>query len=251
MRDFHATIQEWQANQIFAFGTSALRNATNAKQVTDAIWNASGISITIIDGEQEAEYIYYGVRTAVPLESEPSLIVDIGGGSVEFIIANATEIFWKKSIEIGAQRLLEQFHKHDPITPEEIKLLENHFNSTLVQVKDKLIQWIPRTLVGSSGTFDTLSEIYALEQGIQIKEFDAETPLTLEAFQKIHTLLIAKNREERMNIRGMIEMRVDMIVVASCLIHYLLEIHPFEKIRVSSYSLKEGVLSQLNSKETN
>ena len=72
-----------------------------------------------------------------------------------------------------------------------------------------------------------------------------ETPLTIEGFMSIHAELILKNRADRLKIPGMIEMRVDMIVVASCLIKYLVDHFVFRTVRVSSYSLKEGVLARL------
>ena len=72
---------------------------------------------------EEAEYIYKGTRAAIKMGSEKSLIMDIGGGSVEFIIGNEKEIFWSHSFEIGGQRLLEKFQKHDPITKEEVESL--------------------------------------------------------------------------------------------------------------------------------
>ena len=72
-----------------------------------------------------------------------------------------------------------------------------------------------------------------------------ESPLTIKSFYEIHKEIIERNRDERLKMVGMIEMRVDMIVVASSLIQYLLETFPIAQIRVSSYSLKEGVLSTL------
>ena len=74
---------------------------------------------------------------------------------------------------------------------------------------------------------------------------EIETPLSLEGFYEIYRELLLKNREQRMQIPGMIEMRVDMIVVACCLIRYILEHHTFQRIRVSTYSLEEGVLASL------
>ena len=74
---------------------------------------------------------------------------------------------------------------------------------------------------------------------------EIETALSLEGFHEIYADLLTKNRKERMEIPGMIEMRVDMIVVACCMINYLLRMHPFNRIRVSTYALKEGVLAWL------
>ena len=241
--DFQTTLKEMGVEKVMAFGTSALRSANNGNEVIQKIKNATGIETKIISGEEEAELIYLGVRAAVKLGKEKSLIVDIGGGSVEFIIGNDQEIFWKHSFDIGAQRLLEKFQKHDPISSEEIKMLDQFFDSSLQPLLTQLGVHLPKTLVGSSGTFDTLSDIYCSRNNIQ--QQSPETPLTIVAFYEIFEELIVKNRPERMKIVGMIEMRVDMIVVACCLIDFLLKRHSFSAIRVSSYSLKEGVLATL------
>jgi exopolyphosphatase/guanosine-5'-triphosphate,3'-diphosphate pyrophosphatase len=172
----------------------------------------------------------------------PSLIVDIGGGSVELIIADQETIFWKRSVDIGGQRMLEHYHRHDPMLPGELQDLEQHYKASLQDLGEAVTQWKPRTLVGSSGTFDTLSEIHCLHERIPYRSTDSETPLTVEACQRIHQELLTRDRVARMLIPGMIEMRVDMIVVASCLIKYLLEAFGFSSIRVSTYSLKEGVI---------
>lgn len=241
--DFQTTLKEMGVEKVMAFGTSALRSSNNGNEVIQKIKNATGIETKIISGEEEAELIYLGVRAAVKLGKEKSLIVDIGGGSVEFIIGNDQEIFWKHSFDIGAQRLLEKFQKHDPISSEEIKMLDQFFDSSLQPLLTQLRVHLPKTLVGSSGTFDTLSDIYCSRNNIQ--QQSPEAPLTIVAFYEIFEELIVKNRPQRMKIAGMIEMRVDMIVVACCLIDFLLKRHSFSAIRVSSYSLKEGVLATL------
>ena len=243
---FKKKIDSLLIDTVFAFGTSALRNAENKEEVIAKIKSETGIDITVISGDQEAEFIYLGVRSAVSLGREKSLIVDIGGGSVEFIIGDEENIYWKKSIEIGAQRLLEQFHKSDPITAAEIDELDNHFTNALAPLFEAIRAYQPRTLVGSSGTFDTLSDIFCLQENIFKNDDDRETPLSLKGFEMIYTELIQKNRHERLAIPGMIEMRVDMIVVACCLIRFILRHHVFTDIRVSSYSLKEGALVQVS-----
>jgi exopolyphosphatase / guanosine-5'-triphosphate,3'-diphosphate pyrophosphatase len=245
IRNFKKTLDQWNVTRVQAFGTSALRNAKNGRDVIQKIKSETGIEINLISGDQEAEYIYYGVRSAMDLGLSTSLIIDIGGGSVEFIIGNRNEIFWKQSFEIGAQRLLELYHKHDPILEKEINQLIIHFEKSLEPLEVAIREFDPVTLVGSSGTFDTLSEIYCHKKSILISRDDGETPLTIPDFKKIYYELLSKNRMERMLIPGMIEMRVDMIVVGSCLVNYLIEKYKFPNIRVSTYSLKEGVLTTL------
>ncbi len=245
LQGFRATLDLERVEKVQALGTSALRSATNGGAVIDAIKEETGIHVKIITGEAEAEYIYFGVRAAMDLGTSASLVVDIGGGSVEFIIADRERIFWKASYNIGAQRMLERYHGHDPILPSERDDLQAHYHEVLMSLQKAMSEFRPSVLVGSSGTFDTLSEIYCLRNQLPFRFEQPETPLTVEAFREIHAELISKDRSDRMKIPGMIEMRVDMIVVASCLIQYLIDHYDFQKIRVSSFSLKEGVLAKI------
>jgi len=245
MQSFRNIIDERKINKIFAFGTSALRNARNGAEVVARIKELTNIEVSIISGDHEADYIYQGIKSALHLEDEKSLIIDIGGGSVEFIIGDDRAIDWKISLEIGAQRLLEKFQKNDPIIPAEIAALDKYFDEKLVDVFKAIDRFQPKVLVGSSGTFDTLSDIFCIQHDIHKSPEEIETPLSLEGFHEIYRELLQKNRAERMRIPGMIEMRVDMIVVACCLIRYILEHHAFNRIRVSTYALKEGVLASI------
>jgi exopolyphosphatase / guanosine-5'-triphosphate,3'-diphosphate pyrophosphatase len=250
MQSFKNKIDKQHIDHVYAFGTSALRNARNCEEVISKIRMLTGIEVSVISGDREAEFIFYGVRSALNIGLEKVLIIDIGGGSVEFIIANNNTIFWKKSFETGAQRLLENFQKNDPVSQDEIDILNTYFEEALQPLFHELDKHQPRALIGSSGTFDTLSDIFCINHGISKSPNDSETPLSISGFFEIYNDLITKNREQRMQTPGMIEMRVDMIVVACCLIRYILERHPFEWIRVSRYALKEGVLAWLNQEKT-
>lgn len=158
---FREKLDEFEVNETNtrAFGTSAIRNATNKEDFCSQIQQETGISITVIDGNREAEYIYYGVRYGTDLGDYPSLIMDIGGGSVEFIIGNQSQIFWKQSFEVGGQRLMEKFMRNDPLSQGDRRSLYNHFEENLIPLANAVHQYAPNKLVGSSGTFDTLIDI--------------------------------------------------------------------------------------------
>lgn len=245
MRTFRQRLDALGVTRFRAIGTSALRSAQNGPDVAQKIFKETGIPVEVISGEQEALYIYYGVRSAVPLGNLPALIIDIGGGSVEFILADDRTVHWKASLDIGAQRMMELYQRHDPITREELDALSVHYTQTLAPLAAAVEQWKPTTLVGSSGTFDTLSEMYCARAGIPYQPDAPESPLTVKAFWEIHADLVTRDRAARMRLPGMIDLRVDMIVVASALVAFLLDRHGFPEIRVSSYSLKEGVLAAL------
>ena len=239
---FKGVIDSLNVDDVQATATSAIRNAKNGGELTLRIQELTGIEVRIISGLEEAELIYFGVQQAMQIGHQPSLIMDIGGGSIEFIIGTSNKILWKESFEIGGQRLLERFHKHDPITDLEVHSLNHYLDSELQELARQAEKYNPSTLIGSSGTFDTLSDIY-LKSLHQSKNEDAsEYPLTYEAFQEIYELLVTKDREQRLAIPGMIPMRVDMIVVAVILVRYVLERLGLRAMRVSAYALKEGVL---------
>jgi exopolyphosphatase / guanosine-5'-triphosphate,3'-diphosphate pyrophosphatase len=244
---FKTIIDQHHAASVFAFGTSALRNAKNAGEVVSTIREKTGIDVSIISGDREAELIFMGVQSALDLGTEKSLVMDIGGGSVEFIIGNNIDVFWKESFEIGGQRLLEKFTLSDPITNDDIQALNRYFDNSLGSLHDALRQYHPTALVGAAGSFDTLSDVYCIRHGIKKNDHNSETPLTLRGFYEVSEDLLMKNRRDRSLTPGMIDMRVDMIVVACCMVRSLLENHPFEIIRASRYALKEGVLRFLSS----
>jgi exopolyphosphatase/guanosine-5'-triphosphate,3'-diphosphate pyrophosphatase len=243
---FKETSDKFGVTEIYATATSAIRNARNGYQLVKDIKTRTNIDVNIISGEREAELIYLGVKSAMELGKSTSLVVDIGGGSVEFILCNNDTIFWKGSFEIGAQRLLDMFHKSDPISTEDTQSLVDYLDEKLIPLKEAAIQFKPVTLIGASGTFDTLVDIDTIKKGLDFSiEDEKEYTLLVDEFEKIFFDIISKNKEDRLRIPGMIEMRVDMIVVACSLIFFVISRFSIQKIRVSSYALKEGVLNKV------
>ncbi|WP_026953339.1 Ppx/GppA phosphatase family protein [Algoriphagus mannitolivorans] len=245
LKHFKNLIDGEQIDQVFAFATSAVRNAENGQDFVSKVKEDIGIDIHVISGEEEAQLIYEGISLSGSLNGHVNLMMDIGGGSVEFIIGTSQEVLWKRSFEIGGQRLLDAYHYHDPILPEEVEKLEAYCEEKLQPLLDAIRRYQPTGLVGASGTFDTLTDIY-FESMLQCKLTGQHVfELPREDFEKIFKMLISKNREERLKIPGMIAMRVDMIVVASCLIEFILRYVPVNEIICSHYSLKEGAVSRL------
>lgn len=241
---FKEIIQENKITRVYALGTSAIRNARNGKAFINEVSEKTGINITVISGEKEAEVIYEGVKFAFDIGTEPSVIMDIGGGSVEFIICNNEKVLWVGSFEIGGQRLLDMFHRTDPIAPVEIQRMINYLEEKLIPLFEATKEFNPLTIIGASGAFDTLCEIDVIEKGIDFSMNEAlEYDLSINDFDKICFAILNKSRDERLRIPGMIEMRVDMIVVSCILIQYVAFKAKCKNIRVCPYALKEGALS--------
>ncbi|RRB02184.1 Ppx/GppA phosphatase family protein [Larkinella rosea] len=248
LRYFRTIIDQHQlpVEQVVAIGTSAIRNAGNQLAFIERIQQETGIVIRSISGDEEAGYIYAGVRAAGTLDDQMALVVDIGGGSVEFILCTKKRIYWKQSFEIGGQRLLERFMETDPISPSAVSRLNRFFQEQLLPLTNAVHQYAPVVLVGSSGSFDTLIDLQFMHEKGQLPDANRTAfDLSVSEFYRSYEQLLTRNHAERMQLPGMIELRVDMIVVGVCLIDYVLRAYGIRQIRVSTYSLKEGVLADL------
>ncbi|WP_420387872.1 exopolyphosphatase [Roseivirga sp.] len=245
---FKTVLNQFHVDDVTGVATSAIRNAANGQELLDKIYDSTQIEIQIIDGDKEAELIFEGVRAADAVGSDTQLVMDIGGGSVEFIIGNESDIYWKQSFEIGAQRLLDKFHKHDPMPPGSVTAMFEWLDEELADLKEAVKTHQPKGLIGCSGTFDTLTEIYFKESKQDRPVHPKVFELPMKAYRDIHRELLTKDKPARLAIPGMVSMRVDMIVVASCLISYVSDLIPTEYITACTYALKEGVLYSIEHK---
>ena len=235
---------------VAVYGTSAIRVAQNQQAFVERVAAETGLRVRVISGDEEAGLIYRGVRSsgAIPA-GETVMVMDIGGGSVEFIIAGRDgdddRVFWKQSFEIGGQRLMERFMgEADVISSPAVGRLHTYLQEQLLPLTNAVHQYQPTVLVGSSGSFDTLVDMYYHEQtGTWPPADKVAFELPLADFYHFYQLLIERNHAQRMALPGMIELRVDMIVVAVCLIDFVLRSHGLNRITVSTYALKEGALN--------
>lgn len=245
LEHYQSVILAYDVQKTRAIATSAFRNAVNGYEFALSIKDKLGFEVEIISGDDEALFIFQGVKLASSLDQKKALIVDIGGGSVEFIIGIYGQNVWQRSFEIGGQRLLDMFHQTDPIPLQNVELLKSFLNTKLKALFEAIETHQPDFLVGSSGSFDTLAEIFQKETSPDFNiENEKTSILPQEVFQSIYESILPKNKAERLMIPGMIALRADMIVVACVLIDTLLKKMPNNPILVSTFALKEGVLKQ-------
>lgn len=243
MRNYAAVIQSLDTMRVLAFATSAVRNAANGKEFTEAVKAQTGIHIEIISGSREAEFIYKGVKQAVQLHRTPSLIMDIGGGSTEFIIADDEGIRWKHSFEVGAARLLDTFTPSDPLTAAEHEAISQFLGHALQPLFEAARIHKPHELIGASGSFDSLAEMVAWEFHTPAAiEGVSDYTFNLSEVDFIHRRLLQSTKTERLEMKGLVAMRVDMIVVSTLLVETVLRQLGLTHMRLSTYALKEGAL---------
>ena len=244
--DFKTELSRFKINpkDCTALGTSVFRNANNQIPVIDFLKTETGIEIEVISGEEEASLIFNGVlQSGAVLDSADHLILDIGGGSVEFIFCRGKTMIWKKSFEIGGLRLIEKFQKMEPVTTRNIQLILQYLESEL----EPLIQMIenekPEILVGCSGSFDTLIEMKFGYNGLSLPDVEANPfyELNLEDFTFLKQKLLNTTTEQRLKMPGMIPLRAEMIVVATILIDFVIQKMTNPRIHTSTFAMKEGL----------
>jgi exopolyphosphatase/guanosine-5'-triphosphate,3'-diphosphate pyrophosphatase len=243
---FKKTLLKHNAIEVYCFATSAVREASNQSKFNDIIKNNIGILPTVIDGIREAELIYKGIKYSGILDEQTSLIMDIGGGSVEFVFCTQDKILWSNSYKIGGARLMQLLKPSDPINEFNIVDMRFILVEELKTLFDACIRYKPLNLIGSSGSFETFATM--IEKKLN-PSFSLSRKkyyhFNLDQFNQIHEQLIRSTYLERLKMPGMLRMRADMIVIASLLTKFIIEELSIRQLDLSTYSLKEGALFEI------
>ena len=235
LQHFKTICDQWEVQDIQAIGTSALRDATNAQELVYKVQKELHFTIEIISGQREADLIYKGVHLTYHFK-EPALIMDIGGGSTEFIAADANGPFLAQSFDIGVSRLFQYFEYRDPFTTEDIERVESYLEERCSHFFE---QNLPDVLIGSSGSFETFYELIAQEV------FDpcgASVQVDTAAFKMMLDRIIFSTQAERDANPHIIAIRKRMAPLAAIKTRWVLAQAKIKHIYISPYSLKEGVL---------
>jgi len=240
LREFRTMATDLGAERISGFGTSALRNARNAGAFTERVLRELDIPVRIILGNEEAELILAGVRQAVAFTSKPALVMDIGGGSIEFILATNKALMWKQSFELGATRLRERIPISDPITVEEESRIAAHLDDRLEPLYAIIDRHEPHVLIGSAGSFDSLAAMIAADGSIPISQDQRTLAYDALDFDALKDRLLRMDRATRLVQPGLPEYRVDTLPYALIAIDRVLTAGGIRDMAWSRYALKEG-----------
>jgi exopolyphosphatase/guanosine-5'-triphosphate,3'-diphosphate pyrophosphatase len=232
--------ESWGAGAYLACATSAIREASNGGEFIERVRLETGIEVRPITGETEARLIYLAVRDAVDL-SEPSLIVDIGGGSTEFVVADAGRAHYLASLPLGAQRLTELFVHTDPVASDEFRALRNHVRESIQPVLAAARRRGVRRVVGSSGTLVTIATATAAGHGDSRVEVFGQTfgagPVRVTTKR-----IMRADRAGRLAMPGVSTRRAGQIVAGAILLDVVLKDLAAERFAVSPAALREGIL---------
>ena len=234
------TIAKFGADKVITIATSAVRDAANKTAFANHLLKEIGLNLTIISGNEEAHLIFDGVKLAFGKLNDNTLILDIGGGSNEFIQVKDNEVHWKESFPLGMARVVEQFPISDPITPDEIKTIEAYFESGLENLWSQLNGTKVDRLIGCSGAFDTLADL--IDQTSAGSKVRVKQDILFEDFNTISKIIIDSTKAEREQMTGMEPLRVEMIVPSFVFIRYVLKRLNIQSITQTDFALREGIL---------
>jgi exopolyphosphatase/guanosine-5'-triphosphate,3'-diphosphate pyrophosphatase len=243
---FQEVAKTINAETIIAVATSAVREAPNGKDFLYRVETELGLSVNLISGQEEARRIYLGVLSGMEFHNQPHMIVDIGGGSTELILADSHQARTLTSTKVGAVRLTSELITTDPISNTEFLYLQSYTRGMLERSVDEILGNLefgesPR-LVGTSGTIETLAMIHARENSSVIPSTLNGYQLSLKDLRELVNRLRKLSNSERAAIPGMPDKRAEVILAGAVILQEAMTLLGSESITVCERSLREGVI---------
>ncbi len=228
--------------QIIAYATSAIREAPNGGDFVQLVIDELDFKIQAIPGYKEAQLIGHAVMHGMALGESTSLVMDIGGGSTEFVILNNSEFYYLVSRKIGVSRMTADYVKSDPIKKKEIKAIYDHYKKELTMLNGQVEQYKPDTLIGSSGTMQNIAAMIAAHKGHDVSLTLNEFEYTADDFFQFYESFIGLDRKQRLKTKGLDDKRVDFIIPGLILVKFVLEKYGIKKIKTSVQAMREGII---------
>lgn len=244
-----STLAQYHKATIRAVSTSAVREAKNKNEFIEAVFEQTGVKVETIEGTEEANLIFLGMKNALSINDKSVLGIDIGGGSTEFIYGvNGFPVF-AESVKIGAVRLSKKFFPHFIISESSVKECSEYVEQQIkmngnIQTNIKL-----DFAVGSSGTIDTICLIKQFQKNAEIKPRLNGYTFDRAEFDEIYSRVMSlKNPSERISVPGIETKRADIIPAGFIILKKIFELFNIREMVLSEYALREGVVFDLISK---
>ena len=245
LRRYKSVLDEHGAERLRVTATSAARDAANRDEFFDAAEAVLGVRPELLSGAQEAELSFLGATAELDPAEGPFLVVDIGGGSTEFILGTS-EVEASKSVDIGCVRFTEQYIDSDPPAPEELHACISVTEAWL----DDIAQEMPgvaaaKTFVGLAGTITTVA---AVELGLHEWDRDKIHHLRLhrDAIEDVFRTLATESLEDRKYNPGLEAARADVIVAGTCILVAIIRWLGTDECLVSESDILDGLISSLD-----
>lgn len=246
LRRYREEAENRGAVQIHAVGTSALREATNRTAFLSSARDQAGLEVSVISGEEEARLTLLGVRAGLPRAPGRLVMMDIGGGSTEFLHADGLRTLAMVSTGLGVVKLTETHLRTDPPAPSELAAADEAIAPRLRRVRaEELRDVSPHdTFVGTAGTVTTLAAIdlrLAPYDPNRVTGHELARDRVASLLRELASLPLAARR----TIRGLEPARADVIVAGALICLAAMDILGFSRLTVSDGGLREGILIDL------
>ena len=250
--EFGRLAKTFDPERVRVIATSAVRDSTNQDAFVGAIETASGLTVEVLSGAQEADWVFLGVTTDPELDLGRLLILDVGGGSTEFIVGEQGKARFSHSYPLGSVRLLEHFPPSDPPIASELEAIREHLRHFLAnELHGDLKQAIganraaddppEATLVGTGGTITILGRIYQQLDGFDRNRLE-NARLSSDAISQLVDRLWSEPLEQRRQIVGLPPERADVILMGSVIYEAVMHHFSFTEVRLSTRGLRFAAL---------
>lgn len=240
LKKFKYLAQSKGIERIKAVATSAVREAHNGGDFLQRVYKQTGIRVRVITGEEEGRLIYQGVRHSVPLPETPTLLIDIGGGSVELMVVNPEEILFLTSLKLGAARVYERFIKKG--RKKEFTKMEDYIRKEIADSADAIREVGFQRVIGTSGTWSNLAAMAFYRSHAPEEPLQAQSALTHEALQDIYRDLKASRAEDRLEMRGLDPRRSDIILGGAAVASVLMQELKIAELMSCDKAIREGMI---------
>jgi exopolyphosphatase/guanosine-5'-triphosphate,3'-diphosphate pyrophosphatase len=242
VEQFQRSIRAAGAELVRAVATCAVREAKNSAEFLEAVRRRAGVSVDVVSGEEEARLINLGVRSEFPARFDPMFLVDIGGGSTEFVISEGSRVRLTESLPLGVVRLADRYARTDPPGERDRRAIKKAIRAAAKRAVEAVRKTGFKTCVGSSGTIQSLSLVHeAAVLGREATPTGHRT-LTREGLKKVNKLLRRTTAREKLRIPGLDPRRRDIAVPGGMLLAWILKRSGARSIVVGERGLREGIL---------
>ena len=249
LKKFAALAQSAGA-KVRAIATSAVREAVNQHEFIMRARTEAGIRVEVASGIEEARYIHLGILQSLPVFDNKILMIDIGGGSTEFLMGQGRDISFDISLKLGAIRLTERFFTGKETDTKQVKQCRQYIKGFMTSVTRESVKYKYDIAVGSSGTVMNIANIINVKRGgaedARLNKFIFTKD---ELSRTVEQILEAKTEKQRAKIPGLDEDRTDIITAGALLLEQIFKELKIKEMMVSEYALREGIVLDTIEKE--
>jgi exopolyphosphatase/guanosine-5'-triphosphate,3'-diphosphate pyrophosphatase len=230
--------------EVHAVATSAVREAENREEFLEAALAKANIKIEVISGVEEARLIHLGVLQAVPVFDQQVLVIDIGGGSTEFIVGRGGDVLAARSLKVGAIRLTERFFRKEPVKKKAVEEARKYVKSYLPRVRHMVTDAGGfEVAVGSSGTILNVAEMIRTRRDAEPLRQVGMTSFTADDLADVVDDLASRARvTDRLAVPGLDPRRADIILGGVIVLEQVVKALNIGELVTSDFALREGVL---------